>query len=284
MLNRQKTLLALLKQASRPVKRTELTKWAFLLRQESASGGGSAFYDFVPYHYGPFSFSLYQEAGKLENQGYLAAVGDNAWTLGSVESPAPDDAKVAVDIRSIIQRFGRSNIETLLDYVYERYPAYTVHSKRKRLAEKPLAPLGVYTAGYEGRSVDAFLNRLVEVGIRHLIDVRMNPIARRYGFHRSTLNRLCEGLGIRYSHVPALGIHSAKRKSLETKDDYEALFGDYRATTLREETTAIDQVASWVRESPSVLVCMEAEPCSCHRSHLAAVVSTQCKLPIHHIV
>lgn len=82
----------------------------------------------------------------------------------------------------------------------------------------------------------------------------------------------------------ALGIHSAKRKSLETKDDYEALFGDYRATTLKAETTAIDQVASWVRESPSVLVCMEADPCSCHRSNLAAVVSAQCKLPVHHIM
>jgi len=58
MLTRQKTLLSLLDVAVRPVQRMELTKWCFLLRQESTSAGGSAFYDFVPYRFGPFSDNL----------------------------------------------------------------------------------------------------------------------------------------------------------------------------------------------------------------------------------
>ncbi|RLT13987.1 MAG: hypothetical protein DWI25_05880 [Planctomycetota bacterium] len=71
MLNRQKLLILLLKLADRPVSRTELTKWCFLLRSESETLGGPAFYDFVPYLYGPFSFALYQEAEKLVAQNYL---------------------------------------------------------------------------------------------------------------------------------------------------------------------------------------------------------------------
>ena len=53
MLNRQKALLAMIQQAGRPVQRMELTQWAFLLRNETESHGGPAFYDFVPYHCGP---------------------------------------------------------------------------------------------------------------------------------------------------------------------------------------------------------------------------------------
>ena len=28
-------------------------------------------HDFLPYHYGPLSFSLYQEIGKLQDQGFV---------------------------------------------------------------------------------------------------------------------------------------------------------------------------------------------------------------------
>ena len=59
MLNLQKTLLRLLTSAQRPVGRLELTRLAFLLREEMSSQGGSTFYDFLPYKHGPFSFCLY---------------------------------------------------------------------------------------------------------------------------------------------------------------------------------------------------------------------------------
>lgn len=41
---------------------TEVTKWAFVLREETPSRGGSAFYQFVPYKFGPYSFCLYQRS------------------------------------------------------------------------------------------------------------------------------------------------------------------------------------------------------------------------------
>jgi hypothetical protein len=81
MLNRQKFLILLLKLADRPVSRTALTKWCFLLRTEGETSGGSAFYDFVPYLYGPFSFALYQEAEKLVAQNYFHDDDANHWSL-----------------------------------------------------------------------------------------------------------------------------------------------------------------------------------------------------------
>jgi uncharacterized protein (DUF488 family) len=283
MLTRQKVLLYLIRAAKRPVHRIELTKWAFLLRHDTQSQGGSAFYDFVPYHYGPFSFALYQELGKLEQQGYVRQADENHWTAATEEA---DDSPLEIrrDINAIINRHSRKDIDSLLDEVYERHPQFTVNSKRRRLKSRPEGEPAVYTSGYEGLSIDAFLNRLIQSGIRHLIDVRRNPIARRYGFHKSTLSRLCASLEIEYSHLPELGIASDKRRSLETQRDYDELFAEYRNTTLQSEPEAISLIARTVSRKPSVLVCMEAQPSCCHRTHLAKAVSLESKLDIHHLV
>lgn len=283
MLNRQKALLGLVRLAGGDIDRLVLTKWAFLLRHESESRGGESFYDFVPYQYGPFSFGLYQEAEKLVAQGYLQERGSNGWRLGEVEAPAVVDRNLSRDLTAVATKFQKNHVDILLDYVYERYPYFTINSKRKKLAKRRVAPLAVYTAGYEGKSIDAFLNGLTEAGIAHLVDVRRNPIARRFGFHRSTLARLCGHLSIRYSHVPALGIPSEMRQKLDSQAAYESLFSEYESTTLQSERAAIATVCDWVRESPSVLVCMEAEPSCCHRARLAKPVSDDTALPIIHL-
>lgn len=281
MLNRQKALLEFIRLAGGEIDRLLLTKWAFLTRQETESRGGNAFYDFVPYQYGPFSFGLYQEMEKLTAMGYVQERG-SSWALGSIPAP-PVERLIQRDLASVAARFREVSIDKLLDYVYDTYPRFTINSRRKKLAERVVAPISVYTAGYEGKSIDAFLNGLIESGIVHLIDVRSNPIARRYGFHRSTLERLTGRLGIRYSHIPHLGISSELRQRLESMDDYDQLFLRYESTTLQTEKDAITSVCNWVQESPSVLVCMEAEPRCCHRARLAASVSRSTDLSIIHL-
>lgn len=282
MFNRQKALIHLIRKSGGEITRLVLTKLAFLLRHETESCGGDSFYDFVPYHYGPFSFGLYQEAEKLVSQGYLHEC-DGSWRVGEVEAPKVEQ-RLAHDIEIVSKRFAKTDVNQMLDYVYKKYPNFTVNSKRKQLAKRKLAPLAVYTAGYEGKSIDSFLNGLVEAGIMHLIDVRMNPIARRYGFHRSTLSRLCDHLGIKYTHVPALGIPSELRQNLETENDYDSLFSAYEATTLKKEISAISLVSKWTEESPSVLVCMESDSKCCHRGRLAKLVSRKTGLPIIHLM
>lgn len=285
MLNRQKTLIQLLKVAGRPVSRFELTKWSFLLRHEFPSAGGPSFYDFVPYQYGPFSFSLYQELDKLEVMSYVRQKDENVCIDDAklANSVAIESSEVATDVLAIVKRFGKSRKDDLTEHVYSNYPEFTCNSRLRRLAPRPVAKPAVFTAGYEGRSVDSFLNLLVQSGIQRLIDVRRNPIARRYGFHRSTLSRLCNRLEIKYVHIPTLGIASDKRRELNSAADYRALFADYRSGTLREETKAIREVSSLVMERPSVLVCMEKDPEFCHRSALAEEVSKQTRLSIRNL-
>lgn len=283
MFTRQKILLALLQAADRPVSRLELTKWAFVMRHDSPSRGGASFYDFVPYHFGPFSFALYQEMDKLVTQGLVVQSDATHWSSSSTTS-LKLEKDLATEAKNFGNRLAKRNIDNLIDEIYSRFPEYTVNSKRARLAERKVAAPAVYTSGYEGASIDGFLNRLVSSGIRHLVDVRRNPIARRYGFHRSTLKRLCESLDIQYSHVPELGIESEKRQELNSQEDYDALFRDYCDTTLLSETPAVERVTKLAVESPCVLVCMEAQPRCCHRSHLAKEVSKRSKLPVEHLI
>jgi len=288
VLNRQKTLLYFLEAAGGQATALCLVKWAFLLREESVTRGGSSFYEFLPYKFGPYSFCIEQEMTALAQQGYVETAetqNHTAWLLTgrgkAMARSVPVD--VAGDARRIHWRYGRMNGDSLLDNIYPRYTWFTVNSQRQKLAARPCARPATYTAGYEGVSVDGFLNGLMRAGIQRIIDVRHNPVSRRYGFHKSTLSRLAGYLDIDYVHVPALGIRSENRQSLESQADYDALFTLYRLGTLKEEADAIGRVAQWMAEKPSVLVCMEAEPARCHRSHLATVVAAESGLPVNHL-
>ena len=46
-------------------------KLVFLLRHETCLKDVPSFYDFVPYKFGPFSFTLYRELERLQQNGYV---------------------------------------------------------------------------------------------------------------------------------------------------------------------------------------------------------------------
>jgi len=284
MLNRQKSLLYMIEQAGRPVTHLEMTKWAFLLAHEMPSRGGTAFYQFLPYQRGPFSFCLYREVDGLVHDGYLADE-DKAWRVVEDVERATGDLPHLVrdDAARVVQRFRDKDSASLTDYVYERFPWYTVNSTIRKLQLRPVAANAVFTVGYEGRLVDGFLDLLLRSGIRHLIDVRSNPVARRYGFHKRTLDRLCGKVQIRYSHFPELGIPSDMRKGISEAIEYEALFSRYETDILPRKRTAVAQVAALMEEGPAALMCMEADPARCHRSRLATWIARATALPVHHL-
>lgn len=284
MLHRQRMILSMLADAGGEATHLEATKWAFLVRAETA-WDSETFYQFVPYHYGPFSFGLFQEVAAMVRNGLVEEIPGDRWRLtpmGRAEAKRAPAAAAAAG-RSIVRRFARRPSGELIDYVYERHRWFTIKSKIRRLADRPVAAPAVYTAGYEGLQIDGFLNGLLKAGIERLIDVRSNPVSRRYGFHKSTLDRLCGKLGIEYRHVPELGIRSDARQNLDRPGARAKLFEAYTAKTLATETAAVGMVASLVSDRPSALVCMEARPCDCHRSHLASRVADLSALPINHL-
>jgi uncharacterized protein (DUF488 family) len=278
----------MIERAGRPVTHLEMTKWAFLTALEMPSGGGSSFYDFLPYRYGPFSFAMFRELNGLVQKGYLRDAKWNdhdAWEFvgemrGSVGS-LPQD--VQGDAARVVERFiGKSDNE-LIDYVYERFPWYTANSNIRKLESRPVADTAVYTVGYEGCSIDGLLNVLMQQGIQRIVDVRRNPVARRYGFHKSSLTRLCGNVGIDYVHVPEVGIPSELRQELDSPSDYAQLFDRYERELLPKATDTVQAISELIVEKPTTLMCMEADPNMCHRTRLAGSLAAITNLPICHI-
>lgn len=273
MLLRQKILLSFLRHAEKEVSRLSLVKWSFLLSQEVTEKKFDSFYQFVPYRYGPFSFSLYHELNQLATAGLVMPIGRNFIGVSSIASASEYKLDMAIEerVKQFQRYYGKMSSDQLLGYVYEHYPWFTLKTvlADRRAVQPVKADVAIYTAGYEGFQIDGFFNRLLSFGMTQIIDVRRNPISRKYGFHKSTLAKLAGKLNIRYEHIPELGIPSEYRSNLETLEDYEALFDSYEQEILPVNRSAVAQAATLISSVPSVLICQEADPRYCHRTRLA---------------
>lgn len=289
MLRRQRTILKLFSTADCPVPATKLQKYVFLLRQETFLGRDSTFYDFLPYKYGPYSFAAQREVEALTAYGYLALSGSSlALTrLGALEATNVD-SDTSSAVRTIVSKYGKVGLKPLLKDVYARYPWYARNSELQELVpsgakEPKKSPVAVYTIGYEGRSVDGFLDKLLHSGIRRIVDVRANPVSMKYGFAKSSLSGLAAKLGVGYVHCPELGIPSNRRKQVESDTDFLRLFNYYESQILPAQEEHSIRVAELMKAMPSVLLCMEREAVNCHRGRLAKRISTLNKLDVVHL-
>ena len=68
MLTREKIVLQLLSCFTEPLDKISLVKFVFLLRHQTMLNAMSSFYDFVPYKFGPFSFTLYRDLERLSDK------------------------------------------------------------------------------------------------------------------------------------------------------------------------------------------------------------------------
>ena len=282
MFSRQRAILRLIEHEGGSIARLRLVKLAFLLSRETEAPR-AGLYDFVPYKHGPFSFTLYHELRALGRDGWVA---EQEHDVKTAEAPHLETAFLDKEFLALIDevsdRYRSVPTPALLDRVYRDYPWFTLNSDaiQKRAVSRPAAKPAVYTVGYEGIMVDALLDCLLHEGIKRLIDVRCNPIARRYGFHKATLCKLCSDVGIEYMHFPSLGVPSVWRADLSDQAAYERLFERYEKEILPKQRPTVEKVASLVAEMPSALMCMEAAHDCCHRSRLGAEVSRRTSLPV----
>lgn len=293
MLIRQRILLDILHQAGEPLSRLRLVKFAFFLRQRYSGSIEGAFYDFVPYKYGPFSFALYREAASLASQGCLT------WRSGEPVALSGDGVGVAKrlheqisvalrrGILNVIGELGPLSDDQLLRRSYAEFPWYASRTEKPELLPEVPVPVSckpaVYTVGYEGRSIDGFCNRLLEAGVRCVVDIRSCPVSRKYGFSKRRLCETLHSLGLAYQHMPGLGVPSSQRKNLRSPADYLALFTFYESVVLPQQHTLVLELANTLRGQPTVLMCMEKVPSSCHRSRLAKVLGKVTELPVVHL-
>jgi hypothetical protein len=278
---RQKCLLALVDAVGENVGNLDFQKLLFLYCQEVEA---IPTYEFVPYRFGGFSFTSYADKRRLIEQCLLADE-EKQWVLTKAGLTAGAvTPQVRMLMTQFVQRHANLRGDALVAEAYRRHPYYAIRSEMaERLlandktvlakieaARPPTGKPGICTIGYEGRSLEGYLNYLIQDGVTLLCDVRRNPLSRKYGFSKSTLAKGCEGVGIRYAHLPELGIASEDRRGLETQMDYDALFEVYERKNLPQQKEALFQIRSWVENGERVaLTCFERLPQQCHRHCVA---------------
>jgi uncharacterized protein (DUF488 family) len=123
----------------------------------------------------------------------------------------------------------------------------------------------LFTIGYEGISIEKYLNTLIQNDIRVLCDVRNNPLSRKFGFSKSNLQHYLKNINIEYIHISELGIISEKRQNLETDADYTHLFKSYEKS-LASKQEFLEKVYQLLSSKKRIaLTCFEHDPLHCHR-------------------
>jgi hypothetical protein len=292
MYKRRRILLALIEAFDGKVERLRLQKLLFLLCHKLDTPP----YFFLPYRYGCFSFQANMDLLTLEKK---HVVKQNPGKMRVMSGPWIDTltGEERQKIREVKHSFGSLSDTELIRYTYIHFPFFAT---RSTIAEDILEPDEVkkirgclsveispmlMTLGYEGLTLEQYMNVLVEQNIRLLCDVRKNAMSMKYGFSKKTLATACESVGIEYAHFPEVGIVSDKRKNLRTREDYQALFAEYRETVLRDNVNAVAALAQRILScGRAALLCFEKNPALCHRSHLANALNAY--LPpsfrIHH--
>jgi uncharacterized protein (DUF488 family) len=174
----------------------------------------------------------------------------------------------------------------LMRHTYLNYPYFAINSLKAKdiLNSADLQKIEqarpkddktiLFTIGYEGISLEEYLNRLIKNNVQALIDVRRNPLSMKYGFSKSSLERFCRDLSIQYFHFPEVGIESKQRQELNNQSDYDNLFSEYKLKNLTKTINTQTAIINLLKSNERIaLTCFEANICQCHRKILADAIA-----------
>ncbi|MFT7586159.1 MAG: hypothetical protein ACI9EW_002590 [Cellvibrionaceae bacterium] len=293
MFYRQKVLISLVEAFGGELANTDLQKLLFLFCKKS----GSNFYDFFPYKFGAFSYTSYFDKRKLTEQGHLME-GDCF--------KVPKESSFLFSLKPLDQILLKNFVEantscrgnSLVKKTYLEFPEYAARSEivEKTLSKSEFSVAKrswnldseklLFTIGYEGKSIDRYIQDLIFNNVQALVDVRQNAYSRKHGFTGSVFKNYLERVGIQYIHIPSLGIPSKFRKNLGTEKSYDDLFNIYESDLLPKELTSIAELKDLFKKYNRVAItCFEADHKMCHRHKITNQFEKDqnFNIPIKHI-
>jgi uncharacterized protein (DUF488 family) len=188
------------------------------------------------------------------------------------------DQKILNDVHEKFKDFSETG---LIKYVYSEYPEFTINSELlekyniKPYLVKTDDSFAFFTIGYEGHSIDSYLQLLIKNNIKLLCDVRKNPVSMKYGFSKNQLIKFLGNFQIKYAHIPELGIDSDKRQELATPDDYNKLFKSYYKN-IPGNLNQIEQLINLFKQYKRIAItCFESDYKFCHRHKITEYLQNQ---------
>jgi hypothetical protein len=271
---RQQFLLSFIEKLNEPLSATDFQKLLFLyITQNNLS-----YYDFVPYLFGCYSMQAAEDINTLQAMGWLENKNDKIQYFKSDKVSGANFSFMGLD-GAVSEQLPKVRGNRLVKLVYEQYPYFAINSQKANsiMDAEGIARINMvkeqykntarmlFTIGYEGISLEHYLNTLIKNNIVILCDVRNNPLSRKFGFSKSSLQKYLGNIGIKYVHLPELGITSEKRNNLSSAEDYQNLFQDYEAS-LSNRGEYLDRLYQLLVSNARIaLTCFEHDPAHCHR-------------------
>ena len=191
---------------------------------------------------------------------------------------------------SFVRRHRGVRGEGLVAETYRRFPYYATRSeiaervlRGDAAALEPLSravrstskPIAVSTIGYERRILELpqrAASLRSHAALRRSSKPYQPEVRILEGDARERLRRRGDSLRAPTRAWDRL----EQRQSLETQEDYDALFAEYERKHLPKQTEALSKIAGWVRARECVaLTCYELLPQQCHR--LCVAEALECK-------
>jgi uncharacterized protein (DUF488 family) len=278
MYYRRKIILALLDQFGGKLDKISLQKLLFLLAKHQDKKS----FHFVPYRFGCYSFQANADLKTMTKYEQTAETEKSWEKVDKKDYTLELNTKDKAALRLLKSQYGKLDCNELIELTYKNYPFFAINSTiadrfltvdelKKVENQRPQKKETVlFTIGYEGISLEQYINKLIINDIKVLCDVRKNPFSMKFGFSKSQLVKACQGVGIEYLHFPEVGIENDKRQELNTQADYDKLFVFYKKNILPNKIDSQQDLLDLLKNKKRIaLTCFEANICQCHRKHLA---------------
>lgn len=136
--------------------------------------------------------------------------------------------------------------------------------------------MAFYTIGYEGMSIDNYINKLLEENVHVLCDVRRNAFSHKYGFSKNEFAKLLSLVGIKYIHIPEFGISPEHKRLRKMGVPSHILLNEYYEQIELTRNKSIEQLLEiYKRYKRVAITCFEAKSTACHRGQVATFLKAK---------
>ena len=122
-----------------------------------------------------------------------------------------------------------------------------------------------YTIGYSGRDIEHFIKLLETAEVSTVVDVRSGPVSQyKPDFSKDNLRTHLQEHGVKYNHLPNLGVPRGIRQQAAELGDREKIWEWYRENVISDLVD--DELTTIANQNGTVaFMCTEIDPSSCHR-------------------
>ncbi|HZH73335.1 MAG TPA: DUF488 domain-containing protein [Mariniphaga sp.] len=285
MYYRRKILLSLLQTFNEAIDKVSFQHLLFLLSTMQKE----KLFHFIPSKVGCFSFQAEADLKTLTKYKQVESSGNYWKKTDNYDYVDELSAQDKAALKTLKEQYGSFEKDELIAYTHRQYPYLAINSTMaeslstaeenemiKNLMTSHETSV-LFTIGYEGITLEEYLNKLIDSDVKVLCDVRKNPMSMKFGFNKKQLQTACNEVNIEYIHIPEVGIDANIRKEFSNQTDHQELLEIYKSNILPTVTHKQKEILLLVKNKKRIaLTCYEADLNQCHRKPLAESIS---KLP-----